>query len=161
MRHGKSDWDNNLSDFERPLNQRGEKDVIRMGRYLKKVNINPDIIVSSASVRTTSTAELLQNTQGFENVERVPYEELYLAHLKNILHILHEYMEKNYNCVMLVGHNPGLDDAVMYLAQHPPERTLTGKLMTTAAVAVFDITTGLGPNQCQLQQLLRPKEIKT
>ena len=60
MRHAKSDWsDDSLADHERRLNPRGRHDAPRMADWLAEVDLVPDMILSSTSVRTRETVELM------------------------------------------------------------------------------------------------------
>ena len=59
VRHAKSSWrDDNLSDAERPLNKRGERDAPFMADLLQRKGINPDLMVSSPALRALSTAKI-------------------------------------------------------------------------------------------------------
>ena len=63
LRHAKSSWDfPDLSDHDRPLNNRGKKDAPLMAEVLKKKNIAIDLIISSTSKRTMETAKVFANT---------------------------------------------------------------------------------------------------
>jgi len=59
MRHAKSDWHSHLADKERPLNERGRRDAIHMGRYLEREGLTPDRMLVSVAERTQETARLL------------------------------------------------------------------------------------------------------
>ena len=59
LRHAKSSWDNSaLTDFERPLNERGRRDAPRMGRLMRERALRPDVILCSPAERTRQTAAL-------------------------------------------------------------------------------------------------------
>ena len=58
MRHAKSDWTvSDASDFERPLNKRGMKDVPRVGRALQGTGLLPQRVITSPAARALATAE--------------------------------------------------------------------------------------------------------
>lgn len=162
MRHAKSDWHSGAkSDFERPLNPRGVKDASRMGQWLHAQQIAPSLILSSPAQRAKQTALAVAEAMGLA-AERIQLnKDLYLADrvtLHNILHSVPEQMES----VLLVAHNPGLDDLVEWLAPEPPPLSESGKLMTTAAIAIFAVPepwAKLKRNTTRLVQLLRPKEL--
>ena len=61
MRHAKSDWHSHTADIDRPLNERGAADAVRMGARLKQLNLVPDTMVVSSAQRTQETADLLLN----------------------------------------------------------------------------------------------------
>jgi hypothetical protein len=66
-RHAKSSWDDSgLSDFERPLNDRGERDAPEMGRRLAEKHRTADVILCSAAVRARTTAAILAKEWGYE-----------------------------------------------------------------------------------------------
>ena len=59
MRHGKSNWEEDVSDFDRPLTARGKNDSPLMGKFLLKCKKTPFLIISSSAKRAKETAELL------------------------------------------------------------------------------------------------------
>ena len=68
LRHAKSSWDNqNLTDFERPLNQRGVNNATALGEYLKSINFKVDQILSSPSERTLQTLQILSAVAEIKN----------------------------------------------------------------------------------------------
>jgi len=162
MRHAKSDWHSAAkSDFERPLNQRGVKDATRMGQWLHKQNIAPSLILSSPAQRAQQTALAAAEAMGLD-AGRIQFnKDLYLADRATLLHILHAVAEQT-ESVLLVAHNPGLDDLVEWLAPEPPPLSDSGKLMTTAAIAVFAVPVSwakLQHGKATLRHLVRPKEL--
>lgn len=129
LRHAKSSWgDESLSDHDRPLNKRGKADAPRMGRMLAEKDIVPDLIVSSTAKRAASTAEVVAKASGYAG-EVLYSRDLYLADPETYLEVLAE-VDDRYQTVMLVGHNPGLEELVSELSGHE-ER------MPTAALAIF------------------------
>ena len=67
IRHAKSSWEDfNLDDFDRPLNNRGEKDAPFMGKLLKKKKPKPDLIISSPALRTKLTAQIMAKEIGYD-----------------------------------------------------------------------------------------------
>lgn len=131
LRHAKSSWkDEGLDDHERPLNKRGRRDAPRMGELLAEEGLLPDLILSSTAVRALTTAEAVSEASGFAG-PLVVRQELYLATPADHLEVL-AAQDDQYQSVMIVAHNPGLED----LLQH-----LTGAAahMPTAALAVIEI----------------------
>ena len=132
VRHAKSDWSNNLaSDAERPLNTRGEKDAPRIAKWIRKHQLIPDILISSPALRAKQTAnniidqlQLPETSVKFDN-------RLYLANTSTLLTVIAEVDDK-YKSVMLVGHNPGLEELIMKLSADQLPFTENGKLLTTA-----------------------------
>lgn len=139
LRHAKSDWDSDAKqDSERPLNKRGRKDAPRMGAWMREHYLYPGLVLCSTAVRARETLEAV--AQELElSPERMQFlDELYLANLGTLLKILRDIPAER-NSVMLVGHNPGLDELTSYLSKAPIPLTESGKLMTTACLAHFKL----------------------
>lgn len=108
IRHAKSDWkDNNLKDFDRDLNSRGERTAPKMANHLKKNGFSPHIIVSSPAQRAKSTTRHLIEQLGF-NEDQVHYnEDIYEASVRVLLRVINELPDEH-ETVAIVGHNPSL-----------------------------------------------------
>jgi len=131
LRHAKSSHaDDSLPDHDRPLNERGRRDAPRLGHWLAHHDLVPHAIVCSTSQRTIETAELVADACGFPGAIQQD-ERLYLASEATILRILARQPDR-VSRLMLVGHNPGLEDLI--------ER-LTGvrESMSTAALARIEL----------------------
>lgn len=154
LRHAKSSWtDANLSDFERPLNERGIKTAPFMGELMTKKNFQPELILSSPAQRARQTA-LLVKKAGRMKAEIRYDERIYEASPLRLMEVVSE-IENHINSVLLVGHNPGFEGLVKFL---------TGKSerMTTTALAVVDLEIdhwkSVHPECCALRILIHPKE---
>src|SRR5687768_6122328 len=80
VRHAKSSWDTpGLSDFDRPLNERGKKDAPEMAERLKEKGLKPDVFVSSPAKRARRTARFFAEAFGVEKGDIVLVEDLYMA----------------------------------------------------------------------------------
>lgn len=161
LRHAKSDRDADAArDFDRPLSRRGQRDAPHTGEWLRAQGLKPDLVLSSPAVRARETAIAVADVLGIARKDIVEDERLYLAPLDTLLEVLATTPAKT-GAVLLVGHNPGLDTLVEYLAADPPARTDAGKLMTTAAVAWFETDEPwrrLEPGGGRRVTLMRPKE---
>jgi phosphohistidine phosphatase len=115
LRHAKSDWDDPaLADIDRPLAPRGRKAARAMARYLKNSGIRPELILCSPARRARQTLELLTEAWPvFPNVSFAPW--LYAASASKLLAKLRELPHEAAS-VMLIGHNPGLEDLATTLA---------------------------------------------
>ncbi len=154
LRHAKSSWDfPDLSDFQRPLNDRGRKAAPFMGELMRSRNLVPDLILSSSALRAKQTAMLVREAARFEN-EIEFTEKIYEASSHKLLYLVNEIDDK-YNSAMLVGHNPGFEGIV---------RILSGEYqrMPTAALAVIDLKieswSAAEPDCGILRDLFIPKE---
>jgi len=161
MRHAKSDWNSHKADIDRPLNERGRKDAMSMGVYLKDRSLVPDRMVVSAAQRTQETADLLLSSLPVQDKDIIVDKELYLADRETLCEMIEIYALDNQR-LLILAHNPGMDDLVEYLASTPPQLTASGKLMTTCAVACFNLDSSDAlkkRGQGELQHLFRPGEI--
>jgi phosphohistidine phosphatase len=114
LRHAKSSWrDSGLADHDRPLNKRGQRDAPRMGRLLRQEDLVPDMIVSSSAVRARKTAQLAIEAMGYDGELRLA-DELYAAEPEAYLDAL-QSLPDIYECVMVIGHNPGLEELLELL----------------------------------------------
>lgn len=115
MRHAKSSWKNeDLEDFDRPLNKRGKKDAPAMGELLQKKDQLPDLILSSSAKRARQTAKAVMKESGFSGeVEHI--DSLYLAEPHAYIDALRKIPE-GINRVMVIGHNPGLEGLLQQLS---------------------------------------------
>jgi phosphohistidine phosphatase len=115
FRHAKSSWDHAaLTDFDRPLNERGERDAPVMGRYLEEHGLIPDLILCSAAKRTRETLDLAWADWPVR--PQTEYSEaLYLATQDTMLGILRN-VEGNPAHVLMIGHNPGIHAFAMTMA---------------------------------------------
>lgn len=161
MRHAKSDWHSHTADIDRPLNVRGAQDAVRMGVYLNETGLVPDRMLVSAARRTQQTAELLLQNMPVPETNIIVDRQLYLADTETLCEVIELYAREDQR-LLILAHNPGMDYLVSYLASSPPPLSGSGKLMTTCALAYFQLdslaalkTAGRG----ELQDLLRPKEI--
>jgi len=162
LRHAKSDWESTTArDFDRVLSRRGRRDAPRIGDWLADSGLIPDHVVCSPARRTRETLTAVLERLDMPHHPVSFDERVYEASLKALLQTLAE-CPATAQCVLLVGHNPGLDDLVMYLVNGTPPFNKNGKLMTTAAVAHITLPDDwmrLDRDCGRLVCLQRPKEI--
>lgn len=110
LRHAKSSWNNSaLSDFDRPLNDRGNRDAPLMGLKLAELRIIPDLILSSAANRAYGTASIIAAKINYPINKIDKREDLYLASPQKILRLIN-FTDNAHDIIMVVGHNPGLTE---------------------------------------------------
>ncbi len=97
-----------------------------VGKYLKGNDLVPDLILSSTARRAHDTAEAVAEECGFEGQIDL-YQDMYLSDTACYLDIL-QSLPDTANKVMVVGHNPDLDELLTLLTDVPQH-------MTTAALA--------------------------
>jgi phosphohistidine phosphatase len=140
-RHAKSDWhDARARDFDRPLNKRGRKGAELMGRHIATQGIGWDRIIASPAVRVAETVELGAKAAGKTlpaNWDR----RIYLASSATLLDLLHE-QEGDPDAILMIGHNPGLEDLIFDLVPDDgtsPLRDIVEEKFPTAAYAVLEL----------------------
>lgn len=161
LRHAKSDWSRDADDFDRPLNPRGQRDAARLARWAQEQGLHPDAILCSPARRTVQTAEALCAQIGFPAKNIQWNEDLYLAPVHVLLDALADLPTEAHR-VMLIGHNPGLEDLLLYLAPTAEAQRHKDKLLTTATLARLglpDHAWTLQRGAATLLQFVRPRDL--
>lgn len=130
LRHAKSDWSGEVADIDRPLAGRGRRQAPRAGLWLAHNIDRVDLAVVSPSNRTRSTWDLA--AAEFDNPPPVrPDDGVYAASASELLGVVRA-LPDDAATVVLVGHNPGLEDFIAFL---------TGKRISlpTSAIAVIGL----------------------
>ncbi|MCB0742717.1 MAG: histidine phosphatase family protein [Ignavibacteriae bacterium] len=116
LRHAKSSWeDGNLSDFDRPLNERGLRDAPIMGEILKNKIEQPELIISSSAKRAITTAEIIANSFNYDINKIIKEEKIYHSVVSDLMRIIYE-TPNTIERLMLFGHNPTFTLVVNYLS---------------------------------------------
>jgi phosphohistidine phosphatase len=162
LRHAKSDWgDSSLEDLGRPLNARGKKAAKAIGKELRKRKIKPDLVLASPAVRAQQTIERVQDAYGSKfEVRAEP--RIYGSGSGTLVDLIRSAPD-DVDRLMIVGHNPGLQDLVVKLSGPGELLDEASEKFPTAALAEirFDgkswnaIAPGLGILEC----LLRPRDL--
>ena len=161
LRHGKSDWSTGEIDFERPLKKRGRQASVLVGKWLSSTDQVPDFVVSSPAKRAMQTAEIACEAMSPRNIKIFKRKHIYLATPEELLYVLEECPSEA-GRVMLVGHNPGLEELLYYLIDGQMKIPDDGKIMPTATLAVMtmpDNWSQLQNGSAQLETLIRPREL--
>ena len=135
LRHAKSSAKENVEDHERPLSRRGRKTARRVGKSLSGELGAVDLVLCSSARRTRETLDFVLDE--FSPRPRTSIEdELYLATRENLIQRLRLLDDRDVN-VMVVGHNPGLHELAIALADKnsPRFRALAAKFPTTACAS--------------------------
>lgn len=144
MRHAKSSWDDPvLDDFDRPLGPRGRKAARRMGGYIEREGLTPDLVVCSAARRAHETWRLAREEIGGEvrsNVTR----SLYLASPDRLLRAIRRAPD-GAGRLLVIAHNPGIQELAVRLDADADDGRGSGPSagmrakFPTAALAVLSI----------------------
>jgi phosphohistidine phosphatase len=161
LRHVKSSWDDPLlGDHDRPLARRGRKAGAAMAAYLVEHDIGPELVLCSTATRTRQTLELLEEAvAGAE----VAYEEaLYAASAVTLLRRLRRVPDE-VGSVLLIAHNPGIQQLALALAAPSPRRAAMEDKFPTGALAAlrFDGSwSDLAREGLELRDFVRPRDLR-
>lgn len=165
FRHAKSDWDDpRARDFDRPLNERGRKGAALMGRHIIDHGVKWARILASPAVRVTQTIEI--STQAANIKVPVRWDRrIYLATSPALIDLLRE-QEGDPASILLIGHNPGLEDVIFDLVPDDgssPLRDVVEEKFPTAAYAVLEMDidnwADLEDGTARLVHLTRPRDL--
>lgn len=160
LRHAKSDWSTEgESDFDRPLKDRGRRDAPQMGDYFARLDMVPDLIVSSPAKRARQTAELFAVAAGYRR-EIHWADSAYMASSGELMSIVRDLPDSAAH-VLLIGHNPGLEHLAAQLIGADAYGMAVGIRLPTSAAAhialAVDVWREAQTNTGQLQWLVNPK----
>jgi phosphohistidine phosphatase len=139
LRHAKSAWDNSsLADFDRPLSTPGRKAAPIIGAYLARRGMVPGLVLTSSAKRAAETLDLVSAGWQVKPTVR-KLKSLYLAMPREMLRRV-QAIGREPDCVMLVGHNPGIADLANWLCSlgEMEHRGNLAHKFPTGAVAVID-----------------------
>lgn len=115
IRHAKSSWDNPvLRDHDRPLNDRGRRDLPLMATLAAQEMGAPDLCISSTALRAKTTAKAFADAWGLSSTQFQLSSQLYHASEAAFMGVLRGLTD-NLSVVALAGHNPGLTDLINLL----------------------------------------------
>ncbi|MEU5281436.1 histidine phosphatase family protein [Streptomyces asoensis] len=143
LRHAKSAWPPGVPDHERPLGPRGRRDAPAAGRVLAGTGCLPDLALCSTAVRARGTWELAAATWATQPPVRFD-PRLYGAGAGELLGIVHE-TPAEVRTLLLVGHNPGLEELVLDLAGDGPA-DLLDEVRTKFPTSAIAVLTSHGPD---------------
>ena len=163
LRHAKSDWgDASLRDFDRPLNKRGWEAAKAIGREMRERDLVPDLVLVSPAVRTRETLGRMQEGFGasFDTVED---RAIYLADTTTLVDLLRG-APGHADRLMIVGHNPGMHELVLVLANGPHDlRNEVAHKYPTAALAEisFDVDEwpDVAPGTGHIRSFVKPRDL--
>jgi phosphohistidine phosphatase len=133
LRHGKSDWTQSVDDFDRPISDRGKRSAQRIATWLLQHELLPDRVVSSPAQRAVETARKACKAMGMAAGDVHTDHHLYLASLQDLLKVLAR-CPRQVHRLLLVGHNPGLEELARYLLKSRVPLLHHEKLLPTAAL---------------------------
>jgi len=162
LRHAKSGWDVPVArDFERPLNARGRKAARAMGREMRRLGLGFDRILASAATRVTET--LTELAQGYGGAVDTRFDEaVYLAPVETLLALVRAADDADAR-LLVVGHNPGMEQLALLLSQAGALRDQIAVKYPTGALTEigFEVThwRDIAPGEGRLARFIRPREL--
>lgn len=167
LRHAKSSWsDHATRDFDRALNARGKRAAEVMGGYARAEGLVFDKIIASPAVRVTETLDHFAYGYG-QRLEPLWERRVYLSSSATLLDIVQE-VDDGVSCLLLVGHNPGMEDVVLDLVPDEKGDTLRDEVeekYPTAALAQLeaDVTSWkeFGTSPVALTRFVRPRDLRS
>ncbi len=161
LRHAKSDWDDpSLDDHDRPLAPRGRKAATAMAGWIEANGVRPSVVLCSTAVRARQTLDRVLAALGDPVVSHE--DGLYHVTGEQLLARLRE-LPDGAGEVLVVGHNPGLQDLALELSAPGAERDrFAAKLPTGALVALGADVPGwadLGPGSATVVAFVTPREL--
>ncbi|RZF65358.1 histidine phosphatase family protein [Sphingomonas populi] len=164
LRHAKSGWDDPVArDFDRPLNGKGKRAAAMMGRHLRSLGLSFDHVVASPAVRVMETLDEIE--RGYGKALNTAWDRrLYLASAETLLDVVRELPDITGD-VLLVGHNPGLEDLVLMLVPEAADglRDAVERKYPTASVArmAFDVSgwPSVDAGAAVLERFVRPRDL--
>jgi phosphohistidine phosphatase len=141
LRHGKSSWDDpELPDHDRPLASRGRRSAERMSEHLRSEGVAPDLVLCSSALRARQTLDGLATAFGDETAMKID-RELYGIDSDGLLHLLRRVSDQ-VDSVMVIGHNPTLQELALDLATESGERERLEVKFPTGALATLAVRAG-------------------
>jgi phosphohistidine phosphatase len=160
-RHAKSDWPEGVADHERPLAARGRRDAKALGSWLRAAGLVPDLVVVSTAQRTRETWELAGDALGVSS--RVTLDDrVYAAAVDDLLSVV-KGAPASVATMVLVGHNPGVEELAILLDDEKGFEADAARLRTkfpTNGVAILDVPNPwarTGKGSCRLVLVAAPR----
>jgi phosphohistidine phosphatase len=165
LRHAKSSWDDScLTDHDRPLAPRGERDAPRIGAYIGANFVPPTLIVCSTAERARATLRLVEPAITDHDIDITFERRIYEVPPSQLIAYIRDLPDAD-NVVLIIGHNPGMQGVALELTGHGESATIRNLAVKfpTAAVAVLrfeaDRWADVRPASGRLEAFVRPKDL--
>jgi phosphohistidine phosphatase len=163
VRHAKSSWkDEGLADHDRPLARRGRRAAKAIGRHLREQGVEPELVLCSTARRVRETLEGMEPALRRGAIRVEP--QLYGAGAAELLARLHE-IAPAVRSVMVIGHNPALEQLALLLARHGSTRSELEAKFPTGALATLAFRgpgwAALDRGTTELIEFIRPRDLES
>jgi phosphohistidine phosphatase len=160
IRHAKSSWkEPGVDDHDRPLNNRGRHAAKTMATYLRRSQIKPDLVICSTATRAKQTLDPI--VKGVNPLKVILERKIYRGTKQELWEQLWN-VPKRAKSVLLIGHNPALQDLALELAQTDKPLPFAGEKFPTGAMASFRFRgawKALEPHGAELISFITPKTL--
>ncbi len=157
LRHGKASDGYSCPDFERELTDKGRRHAALIALWMLDNACVPELIICSPSQRTMQTAAIVADVLDFEPNQIIQHPEIYNASREELLAVLAEYTHR-FSSILLIGHNPGLENLVEYLCPEV-DYSLIMQPTSLACLTSEDSWSQLGRGSAQLIELVHSKSL--
>lgn len=163
LRHAKSGWPDGVPDRDRPLAPRGQKAAPKIGAFMAKEKLVPDLVLVSPARRTQETWNLIAPSLPKKRDKR-DIEAIYEAPANRLLDVVRD-TAATVRCLMLVGHNPGLQQLALALIGAGEADTIhkIGDKYPTAGLVELefslDLWSDLHAGMATLRRFVTPKSL--
>jgi len=161
LRHAKSSWDDPaLADHDRPLSPRGRRHSKLIAEHMHREEMGPALVLCSSATRTRETLELVRPALGEASV--VVEDKLYGASSDRLLERIRQ-MPEEVSSLMLIGHNPGLEQLALALASSGDGLGRLEEKFPTAALATLSMPgtwASLEPGTAGLVAYVVPRQLR-
>ena len=160
MRHAKSEWISDEYDVSRSLARRGVKDAVKMGKWFS-CKLPPDRILCSSATRASETLDFLEigAERDFRSITLV-LDALYGCSFDSLIQIIEEH--ESYGDLMIIGHNPSLEQLLLWCLKDSKMLSSYQKFFPTGAIYELEICPSTGKmrrGSARLLNCMRPKLI--
>lgn len=156
VRHAKSSWEFNVMDHERPLNERGINDANNISNTLDLSNLHLDMVLSSDSVRTKTTAKIFISNLNIDETIVHFNHNLYDFSGSNLLDVIQK-CDETINTLMIFGHNHAITAFVNTYGDIRMDNVPTCGVV----VIEFDINNWKDLNKGKTKKTLFPRDLKS
>lgn len=160
LRHAKSTWTDSVrADIDRPLNDKGRRAAAAMGRWMAGEDLAFDLVIASPATRVRQTIEGIEDSLGRPLVPMFDTR-VYMASAATLADIV-QAVPASVSRLLLIGHNPGLEELVLWLVPQSPERADVEEKYPTASLAeiMVDRWAGLAEGDGKLLRFTRPRDL--
>jgi phosphohistidine phosphatase len=159
LRHAKSSWKNKkLNDHDRPLNKRGRNEAVKMGLYLKKINLIPNTIVTSSALRAIETTTLVCRNCDYDKLVEVNFA-FHKGGADSYIQAISTAPEDK-RILLIVGHNPDVEDLVGVITNRNIRIPTCTLIQINLSIANWKNITLHDSYKSEIVNVWRPKKIE-